>query len=308
MKNKTSIKENLIIKLFIRIAKFLLFRFLLMKNYSKYFILKLKTKNGIIIRDVQGSKMFLNLNDRGISRDLALDRIREPESTKIIHDEIKEGSIVVDIGANIGYYALMESRLVSKKGKVYAIEPSPNNFYFLKRNISLNNYNNIETFQIGIGDKKGTAKMYISAHSNLNSLVSQRNREIIKTININLTTLDDFFKNKKYPDFIRMDVEGYEYNIIKGMKNTLEAKKPLELFIELHPHIMKKYQTIFVLETLKKNSFEIKKAIRSFTVPEMKVKGREEFDYSYKKINDILRDESIISGKKGAFEIFFERT
>jgi hypothetical protein len=104
-----------------------------------------------------------------------------------------------------------------------------------------------------------------------------------------------------------MDVEGYEYNVIKGMKNILKSKKPLKLFIELHPHIIKKEQTQYVLKTLRRYGFETRKVIRSLTVPEVKVMSREEFDFSSKTINDLLKDDSIISGKKGAFEIFFER-
>ncbi|MFW9875363.1 MAG: FkbM family methyltransferase [Candidatus Thorarchaeota archaeon] len=251
--------------------------------------------------------MYLDLKDKGISSDLVLDGIREPESTRIIQKELKKGDIVVDIGANIGYYALIEARLVGDKGKVYAIEPSPKNFEYLNKNIKLNNVKNIESYKLAIGDKDGVAKMNISPHSNLSSLVTQKNRKIIGSINVNVTKLDNFLKNKKYPNFIRMDVEGYEYNIIKGMEDTFKAKKPFKLFIELHPHIMKKKQTTFVLKTLMESGFRMKKVTRCFTVAEMKVKSRKEFDYSSKTIGDLLKDKSIISGKKGAFEIFFER-
>ena len=290
-----------------RLINFLQFQYIIGKRNIKYLILKLKVKSDILVKEVQGSKMCLDLKDKGIATDLALDGIREPKSTKMVQRILRKGNVVVDIGANIGYYALMEARLVGKRGKVYAIEPSPSNLDSLKNNIKLNNYENIETYQIGIGDKEGIIKMYLSPYSNLNSLILLKNRKIIDIINIRVTTLDNFLKNKKYPDLIRMDVEGYEYRIIKGMRNTLQAKKPLKLFIELHPHIMKKKQTIYVLKTLMTHSFEVKKVTRSFTMPEMKVKSRNEFDFSSNTIRDLLKDEAIISGKKGAFEIFFER-
>ena len=91
------------------------------------------------------------------------------------------------------------------------------------------------------------------------------------------------------------------------MKNTLKAKKPLKLFIELHPHIMKPEQTKYILKTLGAYKFETKRVIRSITVPEMKVMDKSQYDFSYKKIKDLLKDHSIISGKMGAFEIFFEK-
>lgn len=306
-KNKLYFREvNLIIHFIVRVIKFLAFQSIFRIRNIKFLLLKIKTKEGILIKKVQGSKMRLDLKDEGISKDLVLDGIREPESTKEIKKIVKPGDVVVEAGANIGYYALMESQLVGKKGKVYAIEPIAENVKCLKNNIKLNNYPNIEVFQIAIGEKEKMAKMHIASHSNWNSFINHR-RGIIGTKDIKVTSLDNFLKNKRHPNLIRMDVEGYEYNIIKGMKNTLKSKRPLKLFIELHPHIMKRKQTEYLLRTLAKHGFETKKVIRSVTVPEMKVMSRKEFDFSSKTINDLLKDDLIISGKKGAFEIFFER-
>lgn len=275
-----------------------------LRNIKFYF---LKKKNNTYLKEVQGSKMLLDLSDKGISKDLALDGIREPESTKIIPEMVKQGNIIIEIGANIGYYAFIESRLVGQEGKIYAIEPSPSNFAKLVKNIKLNNYKNIECFQIGIGDRKTKAKMYVSTHSNLNSLFYQKNRPILRTIKINILSLDEFLKDKSNPDFIRMDVEGYEYFILQGMKNTLKSKHPMKIFIELHPHIMRKQQTTSVLNKLMENGFEIKKCFRCFTNPEMKVMSEEDYDYSNLTIKEMLDNEKIITGEKGAFEIFFER-
>lgn len=307
MKKQKSIGVELIINLPLRVLKFPAFQYFYRLRNIKYHILKSKTKSGILARNVQGSRMQLHLDDEGISADLALDGIREPMSTKTVKEEVKQGYTVVEIGANIGYYALMESRLVGSKGRIYAIEPSPGNFRNLKKNIELNGYKNIESFELGIGDKKGTAKIFISPHSNLSSLVVQKNKKVIDTVDIKISTLDEFLKGKKSPDFIRMDVEGYEYNIIRGMKNILRSKKPMKIFIELHPHIMGRGKTEYVLKTLEANGFEIKKMFRCFTMPEMKVKSRKDFDYSSMKIESVMKDHSIISGSKGAFEIFFER-
>ena len=295
------------INLIRRIVKFLAFHFVLRVGYLKHFILRLKSKNGIIIKNIQGSRMYIDLKDMGISSEIALYGIREPESTKMIQKVVKDGDVVLEIGANRGYYALMESKLVGKNGKVYCIEPLPENVEHLKKNIELNGYNNMEVYQLAIGDKNGTASMSISSHSNLGSLMDKKDSRIVGSLKVKLVTLDNFLKEKRFPDFIRMDVEGYEYNIIKGMMNVLKSNKPLKMFIEVHPHIMNKGQTTFVLKSMMEHGFKTKKVTMSFTMPEMKVKSREDYDYSSKSIKELLSDESIISGSKGAFEIFFER-
>lgn len=299
--------EKSIIKFGKRILRFVAFQSLFRIAQLKYLFCRLKSKNGMIIVDVQGSKMLLDLTDAGISRELAVDGIREPGSTKEIINILKKDDVVVEIGANIGYYALIESKIIGKKGKIYAIEPSAKNVKMLKKNIELNSAQNIEVFELAIGDRNANEKMNISTHSNWNSLVKQRNKNVIAQIEVKVLTLDRFLIGKKMPDFIRMDVEGYEYNIIKGMKNMLKSKTPLKLFVELHPHIMEKSQTIYVLKKLMTNGFRTTKVIRSVTVSEMKVMVKSQYDYSHLSIKDIIEDNSIISGEKGAFEIFFER-
>lgn len=176
MEKQESISAEAIINLPLRVLKFLVFQYFYRLRNLRYRILKSKTKSGILVRNIQGSRMQLRIDDEGISADLALDGIREPMSTKTVKEEVKKGYTVIEIGANIGYYALMESKLVESKGKVYAIEPLHRNFRNLKKNIELNSYKNIKPFELGIGDKKGTAKRLISQHSNLSSFVVQKNK------------------------------------------------------------------------------------------------------------------------------------
>ncbi len=292
----------------LKIGRFLAFQFLLQIRNLRFLIARIEARddNDIVTREIHESEMILDLKDQGISKDLALDGTREPESTALVKKEIKKGDTVVDIGANIGYYTLLESRLVGNKGKVYAIEPIDKNTNSLTSNIELNKYTNIDVFRIAIGEKHKIEKMYIAEHSNWNSFVNHK-QGIIGTKYVQVTSLDAFVKNRRCPDFVRMDVEGYEYTIIKGMKNILKSKEPLKLFIELHPHLMKKEHTIYLLETLKKYGFETKAVIRSVTVLEMKVMDRSQYDYSYMSINDLINNDDIVNGKLGAFEIFFER-
>lgn len=211
-----------------------------------------------VIEEVNEFKMFLSLKDEGICRDLFLHRRREPITTDYLFKSniLKEGHCALDIGGNIGYYALIESRLVGKTGIVYAVEPVSKNVSFLKRNIKLNGIKNVQIFRLAIGHKNETAKIFVANQCNLSSMMENPNINIIGEEEVNVVTVDRFLEGKNQPNLIRMDVEGYEYNIIKGMEKTL--KRNVGLLIEVHGNIMTKDQVRNMIDLLKKNKFEVK--------------------------------------------------
>ena len=117
-------------------------------DYLPYTFARFRTPK--ITKTVNGYKMNLHLHDKGISKELFTYGKREHLSTDLVLEGkvIKPGDVVLDLGANIGYYALMESMIVGGEGKVYAVEPSPENYKMLKENIELNGFTNIEKYSI----------------------------------------------------------------------------------------------------------------------------------------------------------------
>ena len=240
---------------------------------------------------IMGSRMLLDTARSHVEFNLLNWGCHEPLFTHVMLQEIKEGMTIVGIGANIGYYALLESRLVGKTGKVYAIEPAPDNIKWLKENIALNNYSNIETYQMAVGNKNGTAKLYLSESPNLHNLLgiegkSGENNNYVDIIDVETVTLDEFLKNKRLPDIVRMDVEGYEYNIIKGMKKTLNENKKMMVFMEIHHDPMK--QAGFNIEGMFETFY------RAGFTPRYLIKRRLQFPWQnpYKETPDIqvIRD------------------
>jgi len=245
--------------------------------YWLYSKLKLKRT---IVREIQGSKMFLNLDDFGLSKYLFLNGIREPECTRIFKQQLKEGMVIADIGANIGYYALMEANIIGDKGKIYAIEPFPSNYNLLLENIKLNSYGNIiEPYNLAISNKSGKEKLYISERHNCCNMMGSNNLDHVE---VQTETLDNFMINKQLFDYIRMDIEGFEYYVLNGMKETLKKCK-CKMFIEVHPYQMyekgldykKPLKMLFSLGfhptyiikehgPLKEEAFEYKKPVESF--------------------------------------------
>lgn len=208
---------------------------------------------------VNDSLMYIDFNDEGISRQLYFHKKREHYSTDYMKEIIKENDTIIDIGANSGYYALLESQLANR-GEVYAIEPVPKNMQLLKKNIELNDYKNIQVFPLAIGGENGEGKMYLYDKGNLCSFTKNIQNKPTGKVTIPIMTLDRFVEKCAfaYPTLIRMDVEGYEYEIIKGMANILKSNKPLILFIELHPFMMSKDDMKNLIDTLKRNNFKVK--------------------------------------------------
>lgn len=191
-----------------------------------------------IVCNIMGSKMRFSMLDNGITQDLLYNNIREPYANNALLGLIKPGDVVVEIGANMGYYALQEAKVVGDKGKVYAIEPVSENILRLRENMIRNQYKNIELFEMAIGNTNGEALLYRTKESNLCSLSERANRHYDQCYIVPVQTLDRFMEGKRYPNLIRMDIEGYEYEALWGMQGILEQDKPLVIFIELHLDIL----------------------------------------------------------------------
>jgi FkbM family methyltransferase len=209
------------------------------------------------IIDIHNYTMKLDLTDQGISKDLLFIRNREFFSIQYVKSTVKEEDVVIDIGANIGYYALIEAPQCKI---VYAIEPVSVNYQRLKTNISLNNMK-IETIQCAVGSFNGHDDIFINKGCNWSSFTTCDNVDTIGHEQVEIHTLDTLIRDFEIPQptFVRMDVEGYESEIIKGASNTLKLPN-LKLFIEFHPEfLMPINDRDEMINTLKANGFVIKK-------------------------------------------------
>jgi FkbM family methyltransferase len=186
---------------------------------------------------VLGHEIAVLPKDSGISRELALHKVHEPLATRLLQETLRPGMNVVDIGSNIGYYALLEARLIGPQGLVIAIEPMRENARQLIRNIETNGYRNILVHEFAIANRNGTADMNVSEKSNWHCLTAVPWPS--KKRKVPVSTLDNLLKGLCLArvDLVRMDLEGYEVVAIEGMQWALEKYSP-RLLVELHPHII----------------------------------------------------------------------
>ena len=195
-------------------------------------------KKKYIKKKIFNSLMYLDVNDPGISKTLILFGKRELEHKYIMNKVIKKNMNILDIGANIGYYALIELDIIRDSGYLIACEPSPSNFKLLNKNILLNKHKNYETHNIAISNSNSTKEFHLSKSSNLNTFHKTDDLGLQlsgKKIQVETSTIFQLVKNKKI-DLIRMDVEGHEVAILETLLDYINhtSFKPMVLF---EPHI-----------------------------------------------------------------------
>lgn len=225
------------------------------ENDLRYWLYRGLHKGEEPVITVNGYKLKLDLEDEGISKDLLNVRGREFFSSSYLQGVLEKDDLVYDIGANIGYYAILDAL---RCRRVIAIEPVPKNTKRLIVNIQLNHLKNVDVLCWAVGGEEGEKTMYLNTASNWSSLIRHPHGQTTGTICVPTTTIDHLVKVVKgSPDLIRMDIEGYEYYVIRGARKTLEDPR-LKLFIEVHP-TMPREQRIGMLAILKEAGFGIKK-------------------------------------------------
>lgn len=204
------------------------------------FIFRTTKPHGIALITCRGNKMYIPADDTSLAPGLLAKGVYEPFETELLEKLIKKDMTVVNIGANIGYYALIAANRVGQNGKVYAFEPEPNNYKFLVRNIEINGYKNIAPIQAAVSDKKGILKLFLDRSNVGNpSLAEQNIVEKNGFVKIETNSLDNFIE--KYDkdlkvDVLIMDTQGAEGLILDGAKKILGRNRGLLIVMEFWPY------------------------------------------------------------------------
>ncbi len=156
---------------------------------------------------------------------------------ELLRQYIQPGDVVLDIGANIGFYANILSQLVGRTGKVHCFEPDSLNFAHLKNNTR--HYKNIIINNRAVGSKTEMLKIYTSKNLNVDHRTYKPD-VYDQEIKIQAVSIDDYLENNKRVDFVKMDIQGFEMQAIKGMVKTLRHNKTIKLLSEFWPYGLRK--------------------------------------------------------------------
>jgi FkbM family methyltransferase len=235
--------------------------------FNKYLLHK-----KVLKRRIHDYQMNLSVYVRGISNELYVHGHREDDNREILRRELKPGSRVLDIGANIGYYALMEAMIIGDKGIVYAVEPDERNLALLKENVSLNRLDkSIKIFDKAISNKNVYEQFAIHQSSNLNVILTKgeypSSEQYMSIVRIETVDIYDFLKSLERINLIRMDLEGHEEEVLDGIiRFAVDYPHivPEKILFEAHPALSGDHN-----ENMKKvlrKLFRIGYSVRTVTV------------------------------------------
>jgi len=211
--------------------------------------------------------LFLNPYDPVVSGAIFFN-IYEKSESHFIKSICYEGMNILDIGANIGYYTALFSQLAGERGSVIAIEPDLESYKYLSKSINSFNYKNVLSFRLAASDIKQKLPLFISKENRGDNRLYSTNQKR-NSIMVDCLTVDELLEENKIEnlDLIKIDVQGYEPKVLKGMLNIVRSSKKLILLSEFWPKgilqagespkefltMLRKMQ--FQLFELKKNGF-----------------------------------------------------
>ncbi len=183
---------------------------------------------------VEAEGVTMSLDPRStLTRTLVLKNSYEEGTTGLIKSLVKPGMIVMDVGANIGYYSLIMAGLVGEGGKVFAFEPAPDTFSFLTENIGINSAYNVIPLRMAASDFSGTARLYLAKDPCGHRLLEAAGQDALP---VEVTTVDEVLGSAgRLLDLIKIDVEGAEMSVIRGMKKTIQKSENLRVIMEFCP-------------------------------------------------------------------------
>lgn len=182
---------------------------------------------------------FLYKNAFGIYEPMysAFKKKQDVFEIELLKKHVKQSDVILDIGANIGFYAKILSDLVGGNGKVHCFEPDLKNFSHLKK--ACGNYSNLILNNKAVGPKTEKLKIYTSKNLNVDHRTYKPD-DFAEEIEIDAVSIDDYLGTNNNVSLIKMDIQGFEMQAVKGMERVLENNNDIKIISEFWPYGLRK--------------------------------------------------------------------
>jgi FkbM family methyltransferase len=198
-----------------------------------------------------GGRIFVDLREspKMLQRVLG---IYEPRKTNALQTVLRPGMTFLDIGANHGDFSLLAAKFMNDQGTVLAFEPAPDNANWLRKSVEANGCKSIEVLELALGDADGEAELLLTDHSGWQSFVAIKKKTVTGTVKVPTRRLDALLAERGIDavDVIKIDVEGFETQVLDGGEKTLTAPGRRVLLLDLHPPIVDPVELGHRLESL----------------------------------------------------------
>lgn len=187
------------------------------------------------IYDVNGISLKLSPSDMIGNELIFLPQYFDFRERDLLTRIVKEGDLVVEIGANIGQYTVLLSKMVGGKGHILAIEAETHNFIALTKNLSLNGALNVSLENVGVSDRRETLPLLLNSTGNNggHSFFEQSDTSNPPLQMVTCLPLAEVLSQFRCPDFMKLDIEGFEFRVLKGFFDaTNRSRWPKTLMIE----------------------------------------------------------------------------
>ena len=186
---------------------------------------------------------------------------------QLLKRTLSAGDVVVDAGANIGIYSQFLSHRVGRTGVVHSFEPSPKNFRRLQS--ATRKLANVRLSQAAVGERSGQSKLYLSAKLNVDHRTYTTAGDLRHAIPIEMVALDDYFKPGQRVDLIKLDIQGYELNALRGANRVLQENPDIQLLFEFWPYGLKQAGATWVelIDALRAENMAVFRVTKHRLVP-----------------------------------------
>ncbi len=177
----------------------------------------------------------------GVDNDIYILGGWEPEIEELINKYLPKGGTFIDIGANIGYHTLYAACIVGETGKVVAFEPLPRLYEQMKKSVVKNSFSQVTLHNVGLSDKNMNGRLsLVDENIGASSLMEVSDvRAVSNIVDVSLKTLDSYINDFTQLNFIKIDIEGSEYEALKGGERLIEKYMPV-IVLEFSPGVYEK--------------------------------------------------------------------